>query len=144
MKYNVVTNGKVVKKNLSKKQAEDYCEKMNKEFMDSQEKVQKQKVKSGLPLRKSKYELYKVEVVKENVVRLTEKELTNIIKKVISEQVDDDSFVDDTESVSNEIMDILTPVYYKYGTEGVVKVLNDIIGTIEDIGDESFMGPEDY
>lgn len=144
MKYNVVTNGKVVKKNLSKKQAEDYCEKMNKEFMDSQEKVQKQKVKSGLPLRKSKYELYKVEVVKENVVRLTEKELTNIIKKVISEQVDDDSFVDDTESVSNEIMDILTPVYYKYGTEGVVRVLNDIIGTIGDIGDESFMGPEDY
>lgn len=144
MKYNVVTNGKVVKKNLSKKQAEDYCEKMNKEFMDSQEKVQKQKVKSGLPLRKSKYELYKVEVVKENVVRLTEKELTNIIKKVISEQVDDDSFVDDIESVSNEIMDILTPVYYKYGTEGVVKVLNDIIGTIEDVGDESFMGPEDY
>ena len=144
MKYNVVTNGKVVKKNLSKKQAEDYCEKMNKEFMDSQEKVQKQKVKSGLPLRKSKYELYKVEVVKENVVRLTEKELTNIIKKVISEQVDDDSFVDDIESVSNEIMDILTPVYYKYGTEGVVKVLNDIIGTIGDIGDESFMGPEDY
>lgn len=77
-------------------------------------------------------------------IRLTEKELTNIIKKVISEQVDDDSFVDDTESVSDEIMDILTPVYYKYGTEGVVKVLNDIIGTIEDIGDESFMGPEDY
>tara|TARA_R110000868_G_scaffold83660_3_gene236034 strand:- start:1086 stop:1328 length:243 start_codon:yes stop_codon:yes gene_type:complete len=77
-------------------------------------------------------------------IRLTEKELTNIIKKVISEQVDDDSFVDDIESVSNEIMDILTPVYYKYGTEGVVKVLNDIIGTIEDIGDESFMGPEDY
>ena len=77
-------------------------------------------------------------------IRLTEKELTNIIKKVISEQVDDDSFVDDTESVSNEIMDILTPVYYKYGTEGVVRVLNDIIGTIGDIGDESFMGPEDY
>lgn len=77
-------------------------------------------------------------------IRLTEKELTNIIKKVISEQVDDDSFVDDIESVSSEIMDILTPVYYKYGTEGVVKVLNDIIGTIEDIGDESFMGPEDY
>lgn len=85
MKYNVVTNGKVVKKNLSKKQAEDYCEKMNKEFMDSQEKVQKQKVKSGLPLRKSKYELYKVEVVKENVVRLTESDLIRIIERVINE-----------------------------------------------------------
>ena len=77
-------------------------------------------------------------------IRLTEKELTNIIKKVISEQVDDDSFVDDTESVSNEIMDILTPVYYKYGTEGVVRVLTDIIDTIGDIGDEAFMGTEDY
>ncbi|CAB4130130.1 hypothetical protein UFOVP117_270 [uncultured Caudovirales phage] len=85
MKYNVVTNGKVVKKNLSKKQAEDYCEKMNKEFMDSQEKVQKQKVKSGLPLRKSKYELYKVEVVKENVIRLTESDLVRIIERVINE-----------------------------------------------------------
>ena len=85
MKYNVVTNGKVVKKNLSKNQAEDYCEKMNKEFMDSQEKVQKQKVKSGLPLRKSKYELYKVEVVKENVIRLTESDLVRIIERIISE-----------------------------------------------------------
>lgn len=77
-------------------------------------------------------------------IRLTETELTNIVKRVINEQRDEASFNDDTESVSNEIMDILTPVYYKYGTEGVVKVLNDIIGTIEDIGDESFMGPEDY
>ena len=78
------------------------------------------------------------------VVRLTETELTNIVKRVINEQRDEASFNDDTESVSNEIMDILTPVYYKYGTEGVVRVLNDIIGTIGDIGDESFMGPEDY
>ena len=78
------------------------------------------------------------------VVRLTETELTNIVKRVINEQRDEASFNDDTESVSNEIMDILTPVYYKYGTEGVVRVLSDIIGTIEDIGDESFMGPEDY
>lgn len=77
-------------------------------------------------------------------IRLTEKELTNIVKRVINEERDEASFNDDTESVSNEIMDILTPVYYKYGTEGVVRVLNDIIGTIQDIGDESFMGPEDY
>ena len=77
-------------------------------------------------------------------IRLTETELTNIVKRVINEERDEASFNDDTESVSNEIMDILTPVYYKYGTEGVVRVLNDIIGTIEDIGDESFMGPEDY
>jgi hypothetical protein len=85
MKYNVIKNGEVVKKNLSKKQAEDYCEKMNEKFMDSQEKVQKEKVKSGLPLKKSKYELYKVEVVKENVIRLTESDLVRLVKMVINE-----------------------------------------------------------
>lgn len=85
MRYNVVKNGEVVKKNLSKKQAEDYCEKMNEKFMNSQEKVQKEKVKSGLPLKKGKYELYKVEVVKENVIRLTESDLTRIVKRVIKE-----------------------------------------------------------
>ena len=77
-------------------------------------------------------------------IRLTETELTNIIKKVISEQVDEVSFVDDTDSVHIQIMDILQPVYKKYGTEGVVRLLADIINTIEDIGDEAFMGPEDY
>jgi hypothetical protein len=64
MKYNVTKNGEVVKKNISKKQAEEYCEKMNQEFMDSQEKIRKQQHNAGLPLKKSKYELYKVEVVK--------------------------------------------------------------------------------
>jgi hypothetical protein len=77
-------------------------------------------------------------------VRLTEKELTNIIKKVIKESRDEVSFNDDTESVHIQIMDILQPVYKTYGTEGVVRVLSDIIGTIGDIGDEAFMGPEDY
>ena len=73
-------------------------------------------------------------------IRLTEKELTNIIKRVINE----DSFHDDTESVHIQIMDILQPVYKTYGTEGVVRVLTDIIDTIGDIGDEAFMGTEDY
>ena len=86
MKYNVIKNGEVVKKKLSKKQAEDYCEKMNQEFMDSQEETQKRKQKSGLPLRKNKYELYKVEVVKENVIKLTESDLMRIVKRVIKEQ----------------------------------------------------------
>ena len=77
-------------------------------------------------------------------IRLTEKELTNIIKRVINEERDEDSFHDDTESVHIQIMDILQPVYKTYGTEGVVRVLTDIIDTIGDIGDEAFMGPEDY
>lgn len=63
MKYNVVKGNEVVKKNLSKKQAEEYYDKMNKEFMEKQESIRKQEHNAGLPLRKSKYELYKVEIV---------------------------------------------------------------------------------
>ena len=217
MKYKVTKNGEVVKNNMSKKQAEEYCEKMNQDFMDSQEKIRKQQHKSGLPLRKNKYELYKVEVVKENVIRLTEDDLTRIVKRVINEssneedvkgkkcescgkgtyeetgpmddlrgtlhcskcdkmvdrykkytpfkkksnklsesdlmrivkrvineESNEDSFHDDTESVHIQIMNILRPIYKTYGMEGVVSVLTDILGTIEDVGDESFMGPEDY
>ena len=80
MKYNVVKGNEVVKKNLSKKQAEEYCDKMNKEFMEKQESIRKQEHNAGLPLRKGKYELYKVEVVKESkIVRLTESDLVRIV-----------------------------------------------------------------
>ena len=41
-------------------------------------------------------------------------------------------------------MNILSPVYEKHGTEGVLSVLSGIIGTIDDIGDEAFMGSENY
>ncbi len=78
------------------------------------------------------------------IVRLTESDLTRIVKRVINEEINIDSFHDDTEPVSIEIMNILRPIYKTYGTEGVVLVLTNILGTIEDVGDESFMGPEDY
>ena len=39
---------------------------------------------------------------------------------------------------------MLKPIYKKYGLEGVVSFLTEMIGTINDIGDEAFMGPEDY
>ena len=85
MKYNVVKGTEVVKKNLSKKQAEEYCDKMNKEFKEKQESIRKQQHNAGLPLRKGKYDLYKVEVVKEsNIVRLSEQELVRLIKRVIN------------------------------------------------------------
>ena len=77
------------------------------------------------------------------IIKLTERDLSRIVKRVIKEQVED-SFHDDTEQVMIQIMGILSPVYKKYGTEGVVTVLTDIIGTIEDVGDESFMDTEDY
>jgi hypothetical protein len=103
MKYNVIKNGEVVKKNLSKKQAEDYCEKMNQEFMDSQEEIQKRKQKSGLPLRKNKYELYKVEVVKENVIKLTESDLMRIVKRVINEQKNEMSEEEHKETLRKQL-----------------------------------------
>lgn len=137
MKYNVTKNGEVVKKNLSKKQAEEYCEKMNKEFMDSQEKVQKGKVKSGLPLRKSKYELYKVEVIKENVVRLTESDLMRIIKRVIKENEDFISDMGDN-PVFEDFMDEIGRMYEDAQSvesieelSGVEKDLNYLYSEIE-------------
>jgi len=41
------------------------------------------------------------------------------------------------------IMSMLKPIYKEYGSEGVVTFLTDIIGTINDIGDEAFMGPDE-
>ena len=76
------------------------------------------------------------------VVKLTESDLMRIVKRVIKEN--EVSFNDDTESVFIQIMDILKPIYKTYGMEGVTSVLTDILGTIGDIGDEAFMGPEDY
>ena len=84
------------------------------------------------------------------IIKLNERDLTRIIKRVINEQGDGDSFFDsnlfhdDTESVIPQIMNILSPVYEKHGTEGVLSVLSGIIGTIDDIGDEAFMGSENY
>ena len=78
------------------------------------------------------------------IVRLTESDLTRIVKRVINEEIDFDSFNDDTEPILIEIMNSLRPIYKTYGIEGVITLLDDISYLIKDIGDESFMGPEDY
>ena len=78
------------------------------------------------------------------VIRLTEKDLTRLVKRVIKEQRNEESFYDSTNSMIPPIMSILKPIYSEYGSEGVVSFLTDIIGIINDIGDEAFMGPEDY
>ena len=77
------------------------------------------------------------------IIKLTESDLMRIVKRVINEQRNEVSFNDDTESVLIQIMDILKPIYKTYGMEGVTSVLTDILGTIGDIGDEAFMGPDD-
>jgi hypothetical protein len=77
------------------------------------------------------------------VIRLTEKDLTRLVKRVIKEQRDEESFADSTDSMITPIMRMLKPIYKEYGSEGVVTFLTDIIGTINDIGDEAFMGPDE-
>jgi hypothetical protein len=54
------------------------------------------------------------------------------------------SYADETDLMIAPIMNIIKPVYEKYGLEGVSDFLSDIIGMIGDLGDEAFMGPEDY
>ena len=78
------------------------------------------------------------------IVKLTESDLTRIVKRVINEEIDFDSFNDDTEPILIEIMNSLRPIYKTYGIEGVITLLDDISYLIKDVGDESFMGPEDY
>ncbi len=78
------------------------------------------------------------------IVRLTESDLTRLVKRVIKEQRDEDSYADSIDSIITPIFRMLKPIYKKYGLEGVVSFLTEMIGTINDIGDEAFMGPEDY
>ncbi len=80
------------------------------------------------------------------IIRLTEKDLTRLVKRVIKEKegLDIDDYADDTDSITIPIMRMLKPIHKKYGSEGVVDFLTGIIRDIEDVGDELFMGPEDY
>jgi len=74
------------------------------------------------------------------VIRLTESDLTRIVRRVIKESGTEPMDID----LTPKIMNMLKPLYEESGTEGVVLFLIDLIETIEDIGDEAFMGPEDY
>ena len=80
------------------------------------------------------------------VIRLTESDLIRLVKRIINERegLDIDDYADDTDSITAPIMHMLKPIYEKYGSEGVVTFLTDIIGIIGDVGDEAFMGPEEY
>ena len=75
------------------------------------------------------------------VIKLTESDLTRIVKRTINEINRDEPMDID---LTPKIMDMLKPLYEESGVEGVVLFLIDLIETIEDIGDEAFMGPEDY
>jgi len=87
-----------------------------------------------------------MKVVTENFSKLINAKSGNV-KSFLKEEMDfemEASFADDTDSMVEPIMRMLKPVYEKHGSEGVVDFLTGIIGTINDIGDEAFMGPEDY
>jgi hypothetical protein len=86
------------------------------------------------------------------IVKLTESDLTRIVKRTIMEMDEDEPiysqkpFTDEegNDILIPQIMNMLKPIYEVSGTEGVVFFLSDLIDNIEDLGDESFMGPEDY
>jgi hypothetical protein len=90
-----------------------------------------------------------MKVVTENFSKLINAK-SGSVKSFLKEESEEErdfemeaSFADDTDLMVEPIMRMLKPVYEKYGSEGVVTFLTDIIGTINDIGDEAFMGPED-
>ena len=84
-------------------------------------------------------------VVTENFSKLINAKSGNV-KPLVNERegLDIDDYADDTDSITTPIMRILKPIHKKYGLEGVVDFLTDIIRDIHDVGDELFMGPDDY
>jgi hypothetical protein len=86
-----------------------------------------------------------MKVVAENFSKLINAK-SGSVKPLVNERegLDSDDYADDTDLMIEPIMRMLKPIYKKYGSEGVVEFLSGIIGTINDIGDEAFMGPEDY
>jgi len=85
-----------------------------------------------------------MKVVTENFSKLINTK-SGDVKPLVNERegLNTDDYADDTDSMVEPIMRMLKPIYKKYGSEGVVTFLTDIIGTINDIGDESFMGPDE-
>ena len=83
---------------------------------------------------------------KKNDLTQNESDIVRLTKRIINERegLDIDDYADDTDSITAPIMHMLKPIYEKYGSEGVVTFLTDIIGIIGDVGDEAFMGPEEY
>ena len=87
-------------------------------------------------------------VVTENFSKLI-KTKSGDVKSFIKEQRDEDSYPDesyvhDTDLILGPIMRILKPIYEKYGKEDTVFFLETITIIIDVVGDEAFMGPEDY
>ena len=86
------------------------------------------------------------------IIKLTESDLTRIVKRTIMEMDEDEPiyaqkpFTDEegNDILIPQIMDMLKPIYEVSGTEGVVLFLSDLIYNIEDLGDEAFMGPKNY
>ena len=52
----------------------------------------------------------------------------------------DYGFEDDRDSLIPKIMDLVKPFYEKHGLDNTITFLSDIVDTIEDLGDEAFLG----
>jgi hypothetical protein len=70
-------------------------------------------------------------------IRLTENDLTRIVKRVINEQYDEDDDMydthnDETEEITRSIMGLLKPYFKKHGSDNTASLLSDIMGYLED------------
>jgi len=81
------------------------------------------------------------------IVRLTENDLTRLVKKIIKEEPrefsfdDEDSELDMLDEYGDKIFEILQDCYKKYGKAVAMNVLDSVNGVVRDIGAESFGGP---
>ena len=84
------------------------------------------------------------------IIKLTESDLTRIVKRVVKENeekvdyTDDDTFHEDSELLMIEVIDKIKPFYLKYGLEDTKFFLESILNGIHDVGDEYFGEEENF
>jgi hypothetical protein len=71
------------------------------------------------------------------IIRLTENDLSRIVKRVINEQYDEDDDMydthnDETEEITRSIMRLLKPYFKKHGSDNTASLLSDIMLYVED------------
>jgi hypothetical protein len=72
------------------------------------------------------------------IIRLTERDLTRLVKRVVNEyhyEDDDDAhdaYVDERDDLSNAVMGLLKPFYEKHGLDITLDFIDDIKSFVKD------------
>lgn len=78
------------------------------------------------------------------VVRLSESDMNRLVKRIVEQEMDDDTRLNIIEEYGDKIIEVLQSCYDQYGIEFCVDVLESVQGVIHDIGGETFGGPIEY